>query len=191
MLVGGSAGLTATLSCRNSVSVSPVRARRAHWQEPGPWNASNREGRIFIERERRLSVVTSPPRLTTLLRRSHVCVFGLPTNAACSFSPATITVSGTPAVSTLLSVNTTAPMTASQRKPGLGAYGLAFVGLLLFSPASHLGNPASCNCFRNVGADRMPVLSKLDSSVGQFWWHLKPSPTLRGWGRDCPTKGTG
>src|SRR5450631_4681285 len=34
-------------------------------------------------------------------------------------------------------------------------------------------------------------LSKLDFSVDQFGQHLKPSLTLRGWGRDCRTKGTG
>jgi hypothetical protein len=60
---------------------------------------------------------------------------GLPTNSGCSFSPASITVSGTTVVSTLLSVNTAATATTSQLRPGLGAYGLAFAGLLLFCPA--------------------------------------------------------
>jgi hypothetical protein len=59
----------------------------------------------------------------------------LPTNSSCSFSPATLTVSGATVVSTLLSVNTTATTMASQLRPGLGAYGLAFAGLLLFWPA--------------------------------------------------------
>jgi hypothetical protein len=59
---------------------------------------------------------------------------GLPTNSSCSFSPATITVSGATVVSTLLSVNTTATTTASQFRPGPGAYGLAFAGVLLFWP---------------------------------------------------------
>jgi hypothetical protein len=44
-------------------------------------------------------------------------------------------VSGATVVSTLLSVNTTATTMASQLRPGLGAYGLAFAGLLLFWPA--------------------------------------------------------
>jgi hypothetical protein len=57
---------------------------------------------------------------------------GLPTNAACSFSPATITVSSTTVISTLLSVSTKAITTASQLRPGLATYGLAFAGLLLF-----------------------------------------------------------
>jgi hypothetical protein len=33
-------------------------------------------------------------------------------------------------------------------------------------------------------------LSKLGFSVGQFGQHMKPSLTLRGWGRDRRTKGT-
>ncbi len=60
---------------------------------------------------------------------------GLPTNSSCGFSPTTITASGTTVVSTLLSVNTTATTTASQLRPGLSTYGLAFAGLLLFWPA--------------------------------------------------------
>jgi len=59
---------------------------------------------------------------------------GLPTNSSCSFSPATITASGATVVSTLLSVNTTATTMARQLRPGLGTYGLAFAGLLLFWP---------------------------------------------------------
>lgn len=65
---------------------------------------------------------------------------GLPVNTSCSFSPATITVSGTPAVPTLLSVNTAANSTASQMitteggGPGTVAYGLVFASLLLFWP---------------------------------------------------------
>ena len=60
---------------------------------------------------------------------------GLPANASCSFSPATINLSGTPAVPTLLSVNTAAGATVSQLRLGFGAYGLAFAGLILFWPA--------------------------------------------------------
>jgi hypothetical protein len=59
---------------------------------------------------------------------------GLPANATCGFSPATINVSGTPAVSTLLTVNT-ATTSTSQLRLGFGGYGLAFAGLLLFWPA--------------------------------------------------------
>lgn len=65
---------------------------------------------------------------------------GLPVNTSCSFSPATITVSGTPAVPTLLSVSTAASSTVSQlgtnegRGPGTAAYSLVFAGLLLFWP---------------------------------------------------------
>ena len=64
---------------------------------------------------------------------------GLPANASCSFSPATINLSGTPAVSTLLTLNTAATTTTSQLRLGLGAYGLAFAGLVLLWPARHRG----------------------------------------------------
>jgi hypothetical protein len=67
---------------------------------------------------------------------------GLPTNASCGFSPATITVSGTPAVPTLLSVNTAA--TVSQLRPEAGeglstvAYGLGLASLVLFWPVRRI-----------------------------------------------------
>ncbi len=70
---------------------------------------------------------------------------GLPSNAGCSFSPATITVSGTPAVPTLLSVNTGASTTASQLRSdggqGMGtvAYGLGLAGLVLLWPTRRRG----------------------------------------------------
>jgi Bacterial Ig-like domain (group 3)/FG-GAP-like repeat len=66
---------------------------------------------------------------------------GLPANAGCSFSPAAINLSGTPAVPTLLSVNTAAGATVSQLRLGFGAYGLAFAGLIMFWPARHKGTP--------------------------------------------------
>lgn len=81
--------------------------------------------------------VTAPINVTGAAGFSGQVTFacsGLPTNAGCSFSPATIGVSGTTVVPTLLSVNTAASATTSQLKPGLGAYGLAFAGLLLFWP---------------------------------------------------------
>jgi hypothetical protein len=65
---------------------------------------------------------------------------GLPANTSCSFSPATMTVSGTTVVSTLLSVNTAAITTTSQLRQdggrGLGtvAYGLGLAGLMLLWP---------------------------------------------------------
>jgi hypothetical protein len=65
---------------------------------------------------------------------------GLPNNASCSFSPATIMVSGTPAVPTSLSVNTAAGTTMSQLKEDGGgrirtaAYGLGLASLALFWP---------------------------------------------------------
>jgi hypothetical protein len=83
-------------------------------------------------------MVSAPINITGAAGFSGAVTFacsGLPANAACSFSPATITVSGTPAVSTLLSVNSATTTTASLLRPGLGAYGLAFAGLLLFWPA--------------------------------------------------------
>jgi hypothetical protein len=67
---------------------------------------------------------------------------GLPTNASCGFSPSTITVSGTPAIPTLLSVNTAA--TVSQLRPeageGLGtvACGLGLASLVLFWPVRRI-----------------------------------------------------
>jgi hypothetical protein len=64
---------------------------------------------------------------------------GLPANASCSFSPATITVSGTAAVSTLLAINTAASSMASQLRPSLGAYGLTFAGIFLLWPAWRRG----------------------------------------------------
>lgn len=70
----------------------------------------------------------------------------LPTNATCSFSPATITVSGTPAVPTLLAVNTAGSTTTSQlRQDGRGgigkvAYGLGLAGLILLWPIRRRGS---------------------------------------------------
>jgi hypothetical protein len=81
-------------------------------------------------------MVSAPINVTGAAGFSGAVTFacsGLPANTNCSFSPATITVSGTPVISTLLSVNTAAT-TTSQLKPGLTAYGLAFAGLLLFWP---------------------------------------------------------
>jgi len=64
---------------------------------------------------------------------------GLPANARCSFSPATINLSGTAAVPTLLNLNTAAATATSQLELGLGVYGLAFAGLVLFWPARQKG----------------------------------------------------
>jgi hypothetical protein len=70
---------------------------------------------------------------------------GLPANTSCSFSPATINVSGTTVVSTLLSVNTAASTTTSQMRQhggrGLGtvAYGLGLAGLMLLWPLRRRG----------------------------------------------------
>jgi Bacterial Ig-like domain (group 3) len=65
---------------------------------------------------------------------------GLPANTSCSFSPATINLSGTPAVPTLLTVNTAAGQPSSQVSSGLGAYGVAFAGLILLWPIRRRGN---------------------------------------------------
>jgi hypothetical protein len=65
---------------------------------------------------------------------------GLPADASCSFSPATINVSGTPAVPTLLSINTAASTTSSQLKQdggrgiGMVGYGIGLAGLMLLWP---------------------------------------------------------
>jgi hypothetical protein len=65
---------------------------------------------------------------------------GLPANAGCSFSPATIMVSGAPAVPTSLSINTAAGTTMSRLKEDGGgrirtaAYGLGLASLALFWP---------------------------------------------------------
>jgi hypothetical protein len=62
---------------------------------------------------------------------------GLPANAGCSFSPATVIVSGTNPVSTQLSVNTAASATTSQeggQRFGTVAYGVGLAGLMLFWP---------------------------------------------------------
>jgi Bacterial Ig-like domain (group 3)/FG-GAP-like repeat len=76
---------------------------------------------------------------------------GLPANTSCSFSPATINLSGTPAVPTLLSVNTAAGSMASQLRLGFGAYGLAFAGLILFWPARHIGTRIWIMLFCAIG----------------------------------------
>jgi hypothetical protein len=84
--------------------------------------------------------VTAPINVTGAAGFSGQVTFacsGLPSNAGCSFSPATINLSGTPAVPTLLSVNTAAGATVSQLRLGFSAYGLAFAGLILFWPARH------------------------------------------------------
>jgi Bacterial Ig-like domain (group 3) len=65
---------------------------------------------------------------------------GLPANASCSFSPATITLSGTAVVPTLLTINTAASATTAQLKQdGDGrmrtvAYGLGFASLIMLWP---------------------------------------------------------
>jgi hypothetical protein len=63
---------------------------------------------------------------------------GLPANASCSFSPATITVAGTAAVPTLLSVNTAASSMTSQLRTGI--FGLGLAGLLLLWPLRRRGS---------------------------------------------------
>ncbi len=81
--------------------------------------------------------VSAPINVTGAAGFSGMVTFacsGLPANATCSFSPATINVSGTPAVSTQLTVNTAAT-TTGQLRLGLGGSALAFAGLLLFWPA--------------------------------------------------------
>jgi hypothetical protein len=71
---------------------------------------------------------------------------GLPANTSCSFSPATINLSGTPAVPTLLTVNTAASTSTSQLRQsgggGLGAvaYGLGLAGLIIFWPIRRKGS---------------------------------------------------
>jgi hypothetical protein len=65
---------------------------------------------------------------------------GLPANASCSFSPATINLSGTAVVPTLLTINTAASATTAQLKQdGDGrmctvAYGLGFASLVMLWP---------------------------------------------------------
>ncbi len=66
---------------------------------------------------------------------------GLPASASCSFSPANITVSGTAAVPTLLSVNTAASATTSQLNLGTIAYGLGLAGLVMLWPIRRRGFP--------------------------------------------------
>jgi hypothetical protein len=67
---------------------------------------------------------------------------GLPANAACSFSPASMAVSGTTAASTTLTVSTATTMTASTRDDGplravtVLACGLPLLGLLTLLPVS-------------------------------------------------------
>jgi Bacterial Ig-like domain (group 3)/FG-GAP-like repeat len=83
-------------------------------------------------------VVSAPINVTGAAGFSGPVTFacsGLPANSSCSFSPATIAASGTTVVSTLLSVSTTTSTTTSHLRPGPGAYGLAFAGLLFFWPA--------------------------------------------------------
>jgi Bacterial Ig-like domain (group 3)/FG-GAP-like repeat len=99
-------------------------------------------------------IVTAPINVTGDAGFSGQVTFacsGLPANASCSFSPATINVSGTPAVPTLLSLNTAAATTTSQLRLGLGAYGLAFAGLVLFWPARHRGTRIWVMLFCAIG----------------------------------------
>jgi hypothetical protein len=65
---------------------------------------------------------------------------GLPANASCSFSPASINVSDTAAVVSSLTVNTAADSTTGRLILGFDAYGIAFAGLILFLPMRHKGN---------------------------------------------------
>ena len=86
--------------------------------------------------------VTAPINVTGAAGFSGQVTFacsGLPASASCSFSPATINLSGTPAVPTLLSVNTAAATTVSQLRLEFGGYGLAFAGFILFWPVRHRG----------------------------------------------------
>jgi hypothetical protein len=70
---------------------------------------------------------------------------GLPASASCSFSPASINVSGTAAVPTLLTVNTAASSMASQLRQdggrgfGTVAYSLGLAGLMLLWPIRRKG----------------------------------------------------
>jgi hypothetical protein len=70
---------------------------------------------------------------------------GLPANASCSFSPASINVSGTAAVPTLLTVNTAASSTANLQRQdggsgfGTVAYSLGLAGLMLLWPIRRRG----------------------------------------------------
>jgi hypothetical protein len=66
---------------------------------------------------------------------------GLPANTSCSFSPASITVSGTAAVPTLLSINTSASATTSQLRLGTIAYGMGLAGLVMLWPIRRRGFP--------------------------------------------------
>jgi Bacterial Ig-like domain (group 3) len=82
-------------------------------------------------------IVSAPINVTGVTGFSGPVTFsctGLPANSSCSFSPATITVSGTTVVPTLLSINTAATSTTSQLWPGFGTYGLALAGLVLLWP---------------------------------------------------------
>jgi hypothetical protein len=89
--------------------------------------------------------VSAPINITGAAGFSGAVTFacsGLPANASCSFSPATINVSGMAAVPTLLSINTAAGSMASQLTPGFGAYGLMLAGLFLLWPAWRRGGRA-------------------------------------------------
>ena len=79
---------------------------------------------------------------------------GLPANASCSFSPASITVSGTAAVPTLLSISTAASTTTSQLRLGTVAYGLGLAGLVMLWPIRRRGFPlfAMMICTVAIGA---------------------------------------
>jgi hypothetical protein len=91
--------------------------------------------------------VTAPINVTGAAGFSGQVTFacsGLPANSSCSFSPATVTVSGTTVIPTLLSVNTAAGTTTSQlrqngRRLGAVAYGLGLAGLMLFWPIRRRG----------------------------------------------------
>ena len=92
--------------------------------------------------------VTAPINVTGAAGFSGQVTFacsGLPANTSCSFSPATVTVSGATVVPTLLSVNTAASTTTSQLRQdgdrgfGTVAYSLGLAGLMLLWPIRRKG----------------------------------------------------
>ncbi len=94
--------------------------------------------------------VSSGQSVTTELKVSGAAGFsgnvtfsctGLPMNAACNFSPASVTISGTAASTTTLTVSTLAATTAEMRDEPLRtaavlACGLPFLGLLMLVPVT-------------------------------------------------------
>ena len=92
--------------------------------------------------------VSAPINVTGAAGFSGAVIFactGMPANASCSFSPASINVSGTAAVPTLLTVNTAASSTASLLRQdggrgfGTVAYSLGLAGLVLLWPIRRRG----------------------------------------------------